>query len=110
MSVFFDDALESPYMSYAPFVKEQFAKELSSIVHIDKTARLQTVTEETHLLFNEILIELQSRGRIPVILNTSFNIRGNPILTSYEDAFFVLDTTELDCVVTEKHIFHKKRK
>jgi carbamoyltransferase len=110
MHVFFNDALESPYMSYAPFVKDQYVKELSSIVHVDKTARLQTVTEKTHILFNEILIELQSRGRIPVILNTSFNIRGNPILTSYEDAFYVLDTTELDCVITENYIFHKKRR
>lgn len=107
MNIFFDDALESLYMSYAPTVKDKYVKELSSIVHVDKTARLQTVTEKTHTIFNEILIEIQSRRKIPVILNTSFNIRGNPILTTYEDAFYVLDSTQLDCVITNDYIFYK---
>ena len=108
MNTFFDDAIESPYMSYAPIVKTEYIKDLSAIVHVDNTARLQTVTSESHERFYNILTEINSRTKIPVILNTSFNIRGNPILTTYEDAFYVLDTTQLDCVITEDYIFYKK--
>jgi carbamoyltransferase len=95
-------------MSYAPKVKEEFIKDLSAIVHVDNTARLQTVTHEGHKTFYDILSEIESRKKIPVILNTSFNILGNPILTTYKDAFYVLDTTQLDCVVTKDYIFYKK--
>ena len=108
MELFFEDSLESVYMSYAPKVKEEFIKDLSAIVHVDNTARLQTVTHEGHKTFYDILSEIESRKKIPVILNTSFNILGNPILTTYKDAFYVLDTTQLDCVVTKDYIFYKK--
>ncbi len=104
---YFDKAYPSEYMSFAPSVKEEYRKILSSITHVDGTARLQTVNSEQHSLFYAILKELGQRGKPSVILNTSFNIKGKPILTSVEDAFYVLENTELDFVVIENLLFYK---
>lgn len=107
MSTYFDDEYEAKYMSYAPIVKETYRSQLQAVTHVDGTARLQTVTSESHILFYDILTTLKSLGHIPIILNTSFNIKGKPILTTYEDALYVLDNTELDYVITNKHIINK---
>lgn len=105
--IYFDDAFESEYMSYAPSVKQEWRDELTSITHVDGTARLQTVTKYQHKLFYNITTEMKSRGKPSVILNTSFNIKGNPILTTVEDAFYVLENTELDFIVVEDLLFFK---
>lgn len=105
---YFNQACEAKYMSYAPIVKRSYWEKLKSITHEDGTARLQTVGECDHEFFYGILTKLKEHGHIPVILNTSFNIKGKPILTTLEDALYVLDNTELDYVVTDKYIISKK--
>jgi len=105
---YFDNVFESKYMSYAPTVKEKYRKILPSITHVDGTARLQTVTKDDHKLFYDILTELKNRDEIPVILNTSFNMKGYPILTTIEDALTVLEETEMDHVYIEGYLFTKK--
>ena len=105
--VYFEDACESEYMSYAPSVREEYKEKLISITHADNTSRLQTVQGDQHILFYDILTEMERCNRIPVILNTSFNIRGRPILTTYADAFHVLKETQLDFLVTEDFIVEK---
>jgi carbamoyltransferase len=107
MDLYFDDAFPSEYMSYAPSVKEEHRSVLPSITHVDGTARLQTVRKGQHKLFYDILTELNARGHVAVIMNTSFNIKGKPILTSVKDAFDVLETTELDFIVVENLLFVK---
>jgi carbamoyltransferase len=104
---YFVSACESEYMSYAPVVKEEHRETLVSITHADYTSRLQTVTQSQHKLFYDICTSMKRIGKLPVILNTSFNIKGKPILTTYEDAFHVLEVTELDFVVTEDFIVEK---
>ena len=104
---YFVSACESQYMSYAPVVKEEHRETLISITHADYTSRLQTVTQSQHKLFYDICTSMKKIGKLPVILNTSFNIKGKPILTTYEDAFHVLEVTELDFVVTEDFIAEK---
>ena len=107
-NTYFHKVFESHYMSFAPKVKEEYHEKLKAITHIDETSRLQTVSKVNgHKVFTEILEELKSRNEIPVILNTSFNIRGFPILTTIEDALHVLDNTELDHVVIEGYLFSK---
>jgi predicted NodU family carbamoyl transferase len=105
--IYFDNAFASPYMSFAPLVKEEYRQKLPAITHVDGTARLQTVTRDQHELFYDILTELDNRGHDAVILNTSFNIKGNPILTTVEDAFYVLENTELDFLILEDYLFLK---
>jgi len=108
---YFDNVFDSPYMSFAPTVKPSYREKLKSITHIDNTARLQTVTREQHSFFYDILCEMENQGLIPVILNTSFNIRGKPILTRYSSAFEALETTDLDCLFLDKQfLIHKPQK
>jgi carbamoyltransferase len=110
MDIYFEDSFSSPYMSYAPIVKEEFKEKLSSITHVDGSSRLQTTNSNQHNLFSTILIELKNNGHIPVILNTSFNIKGKPILTSLSDAFYVLDNTEMDHLIHKNKIYSKIKK
>ena len=98
------------FMSFAPDVKDEWRSFLPSITHIDGTSRLQTVTKSSHSKFHELLTEFSQIAEIPVLLNTSFNIRGKPILSSIEDAIKVLETTELDGVVIEDYLFLKNGK
>ena len=90
------------FMSYAPKVK---VDTLPSITHVDGTARLQTVTEESHSHFYELLTEFGKLSETNVLLNTSFNIRGYPILSTIEDALYALENTEMDYVVIEDYLF-----
>lgn len=96
------------YMSYAPLVKEEFRDVLPSITHVDGTARLQGVTKESHEGFYDLLTEFGKVSDTNVLLNTSFNIRGRPILSTVADALYVLDNTEMDYVVIEDYLFSKK--
>lgn len=108
MHNYFDDAYASQYMSYAPAVKSEYKEKLPAITHADGTARLQTVTRQQHTLFYDILTNMKEREKIPIILNTSFNIRGKPILTRLSDAFYVLDNTELDFLIFETILIFKQ--
>ena len=90
------------FMSYAPRVK---VDTLPSITHVDGTARLQTVTEKSHSHFYELLTEFGKLSDTNVLLNTSFNIRGYPILSTIEDALYALENTEMDYVVIEDYLF-----
>jgi len=107
---FFDNTCEAEFMSYAPDVKSEYQQKLKAISHIDGSSRLQTVTAIQHKLFYAILSELEKRNKIPVILNTSFNIKGMPILTTIKDALYCLDNTEMDYVVIEGWLFKRKNK
>jgi len=95
------------FMGYAPLVKEDYRKKIPSITHIDGTARLQTVTQESHQFFYDLLNRFEKYSDTNVLLNTSFNIKGLPILTSIEDSIYVLDNTDLDCLIIENTIIEK---
>ena len=92
------------YMSYAVRVK---VDTLPSITHVDGTARLQTVTEKSHSHFYELLTEFGKISETNVLLNTSFNIRGYPILSTIDDALYALNNTDMDYVVIENYLFTK---
>ena len=96
------------FMSFAPMVRPKWRDKLPAITHVDGTARLQTVTEDSHKLFNDILIEFEKISDHGVLLNTSFNIKGLPILTRVADALHILDNTEIDHVYIEGYLFSKK--
>ena len=84
----------------------EYQQKLSSVTHVDFSARLQTVNSSDNLWLYNLLKDMKQTG-LPVLLNTSFNIRGKPILNSIEDALFVLDNTEMDYVIVEDHLFSK---
>lgn len=92
---FYIDSIEHmQYMSFAVKVKEQHKEKLAAITHVDNTARVQTVTKGQNKILYEIL---QHHGG--VLLNTSFNVQGKPILNTIDEAFHILNNTGLDAFV-----------
>lgn len=100
------DNSEAPYMSFSAHVRSKYQKYLASITHVDYSARIQTINEQDNPWYFKLLNDMKASG-LPVLLNTSFNIRGNPILNTIEDAFYVLDNTELDMLYIEGYLFSK---
>lgn len=107
VSEYFEWEGESRWMSFCIKVKESFWDVMPAIVHVDKTARVQTVTREQNQLMYDLLTEFKQMSGIGVLLNTSFNVDGKPILSTYTDAFKVLNETELDAVYVDGFYFQK---
>ncbi|MSU91690.1 carbamoyl transferase [Rhodobacteraceae bacterium 2CG4] len=98
----FDGATRtSPYMSFTLPWKPQVRERVPAVVHADGTGRLQTVDAATNPWMTDLIAAFEARTGVPVVLNTSFNIMGKPIVHSVEDAVAVLMTTGLDAVLLE---------
>lgn len=107
-SEFFDIPCESPFMLFVFDVKENKRDVVPSITHIDGTCRVHTVTEEVNPLFHNLLKEYGAITGVPVLLNTSFNVRGEPIVYSPHDAYTCFMKTGMDCLVMEDCMINKK--
>ena len=106
---YFEVIEESPYMSFAFKVREEWREKLSSITHIDGTARVQTLRRDDNPWLYDLLGKFQATtDRHGVLLNTSFNVNGQPILSTAKEAFQLLMSTQLDGIVVEDNIFLKK--
>lgn len=98
---------ESRWMNFCPLVKEEYREFLPAITHVDGTARVQTITREQNEFIYDLLTEFKSKTGIGVLVNTSFNVDGKPILSTYNDAFKVLDNTQLDALYLDGYYFKK---
>jgi len=81
---------------------------IPAITHIDYSARIQTVHKETNPRYYDLLNEFKKITNCPVLVNTSFNVRGEPIVCSIEDAFYCFMGTNLDILVIEDFILFKE--
>ena len=124
----FDLNCDSPYMLLVANVKENIQiketednkklfgierlnfkrSSIPAVTHVDYSARIQTVHKETNPKYYELLKTFKKKTDCPVLVNTSFNIRGEPIVCSIEDAFKCFMGTELDILVCENFILQKK--
>ena len=104
VSKYFNWEGESRHMNFAATVKEEYKTELASITHADGTARIQTVTEEQNKLMYDLLSEVEVQGHIPVLLNTSFNVAGKPILNTYKDAFEIYDKEAMNGLIIRSKV------
>jgi carbamoyltransferase len=82
--------------------------EVPAITHVDNSARVQTVHEETNPRFARLLRAWEQRTGCPVLINTSFNVRGEPIVCSPEDAYRCFLRTEMDVLVLGNHVLRKE--
>jgi carbamoyltransferase len=105
---FFEFEGESTHMSFAPLVREEWREILVAITHVDNTARVQTVTREQNEFIYDILTEMDKRTGVGVLLNTSFNVDGQPILTTIEDAYRVYSNSQMDCLLINDILFKKQ--
>ena len=78
------------------------------MTHVDYTARVQTVQKETNPRYYDLLSEFKKLTNCPVLVNTSFNIRGEPIVNTVSDAFKCFMGTDLDILVCENFILYKE--
>ena len=81
---------------------------IPAVTHVDYTARVQTVHKETNPRFYNLLNEFKKLTNCPVLVNTSFNVRGEPIVNTIEDAFKCFMGTNLDILVCENYILYKE--
>lgn len=86
---------ESPYMSFAVDAKQLAKNTIPSIVHEDGTCRIQTVTRQQNKHFYELIEEFNSRTGVPIILNTSFNLAGDALVETFEDALSAVERSTL---------------
>jgi carbamoyltransferase len=82
---------------------------IPAITHVDYSARLQTVSKKTNPFYYDIISEFDKLTSFPVIINTSFNVRGEPIVCSFEDAYQCFLRTEMDFLVLENYLIDKKQ-
>jgi carbamoyltransferase len=96
---------ESPYMLLVCQVRP--GREIPAVTHVDGSARVQTVTRETAPAFYDLIAEFERRTGCPVLVNTSFNVRGEPIVCSPEHAYRCFMRTDMDVLVLGNHLLLK---
>ncbi|NLY74383.1 MAG: carbamoyltransferase [Firmicutes bacterium] len=81
---------------------------IPAVTHVDNTARLQTVSRETNPLYHRLLTEFDNLTGCPLVINTSFNVRGEPIVCSPEDAYRCFMGTNIDILIIGSFILYKE--
>jgi carbamoyltransferase len=97
----------SPYMLLVARVRPERRAEIPAVTHVDGTARIQTVNQDTNPRFYGLLKEFQARTGCPTLLNTSFNVRGEPIVESPDQAYQCFMRTGLDLLALGNFLVEK---
>jgi carbamoyltransferase len=105
-SNFFELDGESPYMLLVAPVRRQ---DLPAVTHVDNSARIQTLKREDNPRFYELLEAFEQLTGCPVLINTSFNVRGEPIVCTPDDAYRCLVNTEMDFLVIGNFLMERTR-
>ncbi len=128
VSDFFEIDRESPYMLLVAPIKRDICRELSeeerklsgidilnverssipAVTHVDYSARIQTVDKDDNLLYYRLIAKFDEKYGCPVIINTSFNVRGEPIVCTPEDAYQCFMRTNMDYLVMGNYLIEKK--
>lgn len=125
VSNYFDFEGESPYMLMVADVKKirlnnlkeqktgfdklyQKRSELPAITHVDNSARVQTVSKKTNPKYHRLISEFEKLTGCPMLINTSFNVRGEPIVCTPNDAYRCFMRTNMDVLVIGNHVFLKE--
>ncbi|MCX5895525.1 MAG: carbamoyltransferase [Proteobacteria bacterium] len=128
VSDFFELDKESPYMLLVAPVRKELCRDMSSeeqqlfgldklhvvrstvpaITHVDYSARIQTVAKEDNPLYYEVIRKFDEKHGCPVIINTSFNVRGEPIVCTPEDAYLCFMRTNIDYLIMGNLLLNKK--
>ncbi|MGL5488935.1 MAG: carbamoyltransferase C-terminal domain-containing protein, partial [Shewanella sp.] len=107
--IYFDMLSPVPYMMKVAPVTTQSKIAIPACIHADGTSRLQTVTEQSNKKFYRLIQELERLTGVPVVLNTSFNLAGMPIVESPEDAISCFrKAIGIDFLVIENYLLKKK--
>ena len=102
------DFFHSPFMTFCPKVRPEMATKLAGVVHHDGTTRIQTLMREQNARFYSLLEEFETLTGLPVLLNTSLNIMGEPILETIEDAARFFRNSAIRTLVFGDYLIMKK--
>jgi carbamoyltransferase len=107
MKDIFEGEEDSPFMLIAKPVRPEWRDRIPGIVHVDGTARVQTVREATNPRLYRLLREFDALTGVPVLINTSFNVKGEPIVETPQDAMICFLTTGIDHLVLHDTLISK---
>ena len=86
----------SPYMMYAVKVRQAKKKKIPSVIHVDNTCRVQTINKKFNKILYAMIKEFKQKTGVPLLMNTSFNVAGEPIVETPEDALKTLSVSDLE--------------
>lgn len=104
----FEDATYSPFMLFVHKVREDKADQIPAVRHVDGTARIQTVNKDQHPRYHALLTEFKKLTGVPVLVNTSFNTLGKPIVCSPRDAVECFWTSPFDALIIGSFLIEKR--
>jgi carbamoyltransferase len=104
---FFEVSEPSPFMLFACRVKEEAKNKIPAVTHIDGTARVQTISRDVNARFYNLIVEFERLRGVPVLLNTSFNIMGEPIVCTPRDAVRCFAACGMDALVIGNFLLEK---
>lgn len=104
---YFDLDVPSPFMILAADAREETVGEIPAVVHVDDSARVQTVTREDNGVFYDVIEKFHRVTGVPVVLNTSFNLAGEPIVETPGDALRTFMATHMDYLVIHDYLISK---
>jgi len=104
---YLESATDSPFMILTAQVKEEKRAVIPSVTHVDGSARPQTVEQQTNPLYWHLIDEFGKRTGVPVVMNTSFNLRGEPIVCSPTDAIRTFFSSGMDALVIGNFVVEK---
>jgi carbamoyltransferase len=97
----------SPFMLFVYDVQPDKADRIPAVRHVDGTARIQTINREQNAVYYDLLKAFQRQTGVPVLVNTSFNTRGEPIVCTPRDAVECFWTSPLDALVIGSFLLEK---
>jgi carbamoyltransferase len=106
-SEYFDLDAESPYMLLVAQVRPD-KRVIPSVTHVDGSARIQTIKREQNPMFYDLIKAFDTLTGCPLIINTSFNVRGEPIVCTPADAYLCFMRTHMDYLVLDRFLLDKK--
>ena len=105
VSEYFEMNIPSSYMLMVAPVKKP--EKIPAVTHVDGTGRLQTVSKNSNPLYYKLISEFYSLTGVPVIINTSMNVKGEPIVNTPEQAYNMLTKTDMDCIFLRNFLVRK---
>ena len=106
VSEYFDLNIPSPYMLFVAKVKKP--DKIPAVTHVDGTGRLQTVSREANPLYYDLIIDFYKITGVPVVVNTSMNVRGEPIVNTPEQAYAMIIKTEMDYIMMGNYMIQRR--
>lgn len=106
---YFEEDFYSPYMLYSLTVKEDKREEIAAITHVDYTCRIQTANQELYPEITTLIQKFKEISKVPVLLNTSFNDNGEPIVETPSDAIKAFLNLDIDYLVLDKFIVKRQK-